>query len=1201
MTDLDTRHANLDISSSPLFPSSSFSKPSARTGAPEFRTPPVMERPSSRRLRRMTTAGSIQQSLDMDRTMEAVAEDDTVGVEPRIALRSRPSWMRRLSNLSPSGYSTPSTNSRPASASMSFSAGSNSFSQAGSTVPIFGGPQKPLPPNKLVKRSSSFRVANGAVGVEGSSRGPLTSHQRMATLRARPASAMGSLEWTEPEPSRVREQQSKSKWRHYFSAMVVGTTSDGSKSRATDVKAVRRILPDEKGQPVLVMAKSIAATSVDVDETLRMSHDAESFMFGSSSRPMTPAAFDDALSSRVSTAPSKRSRPGADSTTDEVRPRRSFSISDLLSRGPSSKKSSSNASFGDKFLRRGRRISSAPTRLMTTRQSIELQHDRERPSKRRDITEPSNTTIPPPSTGDSQRSGGFGLPVGTPLSPLVTPSPPKNISAALLIDEKTTLVHEDLFHAPDHSPLASKVPSAMAGRYSKHRIRTSVSHSEQASTIGGSDVETRGMSSGDDDDTDMTSDTVFDSVRTRATRSTSGAGARGPRIETIFDESPPHKSLQLSLSKVQDQFPDKILTDLDIGATSWHENEAISTPTAGKSGSGDGLGAASLRDIEKSPARSSHFHSSPPDFSHLTLSEKQRTQQGQGEDMEWSYDDSEPESMRASATEDEADGIEYERVATPLSIHRSNPTLVDTSSSSTAATPQNCIGPAPSQAGRGSATRNSAFDWSEPTDTSPRNRTPPRPKTVHGKRQPGPRGSRSIGRRAPSSLHTRSQSVPVVPDMNGKRESPVGNKFGTWGAGQIEIEEWDDDDFDFAGAEQRRVDSGTSIFVPQVIRDQQDTVNNARGLLYEWLRLVAQLKAIDGHASRLRITNGPDAETFRKVKAVIALSDENLPGASIPPPLSTGSSPSVKSDIVEEEPSVASLAASLEDKLRLKAGSSSSAGLSEPIMQMASAARNRRKSVLPSNSAIFSPPAQASGSIAAVFEDEISPAGNIQETSVLTSSKDASVSAAKVLIEQIQNTPVTPQSWKRGGFRTPEKPVLASTKEDFEVTTTAIVENVHALPEPFTAGNLSTQETSALASPKENSEATADVEPIQSNHAVPRPSTPVSFPTQAEANKAPFDAEALRYLVPFVRDILSKAKDAVRMEEALYNSPNVSPKVPLEVDLAQFKRAPPDGSPSVARGRRVSRNAMMMETSDTQGLQTPEKELTTQLKLMTVM
>lgn len=147
--------------------------------------------------------------------------------------------------------------------------------------------------------------------------------------------------------------------------------------------------------------------------------------------------------------------------------------------------------------------------------------------------------------------------------------------------------------------------------------------------------------------------------------------------------------------------------------------------------------------------------------------------------------------------------------------------------------------------------RATIFDWAEAQPSPSHNNSPPRPKTVHGKKDPEGRGSRPPGRRAPSGMHARSHSVPVVPDVDGARNSTVANKFGTWGVGSKGVTEDWNEDFDFEEVtlelpkdivEDKRIDSGHEMFIPKSIREQQHNVVANIGLLREWGLLIEELK-----------------------------------------------------------------------------------------------------------------------------------------------------------------------------------------------------------------------------------------------------------------------------------------------------------------------------------------------------------------------
>lgn len=876
-----------------------------------------------------------------------------------------------------------------------------------------------MPRNKLIKRSSSFRGPSGVSPLESTGRfqRPLTSHDRIRTLRERPASSMlEGVEWTTSDTSSRREQHHRPRWRHYFTVKSVVAPADATpSSTARDSRPIKRLFPDDEGKPFLLMAESIVTTAVEVNSSFRLSRDAESIMFGGNSRPMTPAGFEGDLSSPMSMGVPKRNQPEPTVTAlDDTLPRRSFSISDLLSRGPSSDKSRRSTSFGDRFLRRRTlRISSAPMRLMEPdqpKQSIERQHDRERPAKRRESDAMSPRA--PPSSG-SQVSHDFHLPTPSPLSPMKPPTPPRNVSATFLA-ESPVIPEEGSVTPQENIPIITRPSSAL--RRTQHRVRHSISHSEHASTIGGSDYDNRAMSSGEDDDTDMSSETMFDSIRTRGTRSASGVNARGARIETIFDESPPHKSTQSSLQQFGGlDGPNKLLPDVQLQANTWPQTADISVPVGNTDPT---QRRPATPPLPSTPPRTSHaypgppvsprFHSSPPQMDRFNVQQLERqAQQQEDSDAEmWDVDDSASGNfIEASDLDDEDDIHGFERVATPLSMHRSNPMLVHTSSSNSATTtPVNLT--INSQANkRDSVSRSSVFDWSEPPDAPVgSDNTPPRPKTVHGKKAPGKRGSRA-GRRAPSGLHVRSQSVPVVPDLANVRKENLSAKFGTWNAGNGPTEDWDDD-FDFSGPsppretseelDDKRIDSGFGMHIPKSIRDQQGSMQQNRKLITDMYHYAGALRDLQRHAVYLELVDGEHKELFQLVDAIIALADEESeelgPGNFSPP-----SSPGFDADAFEENPN------GVKDRIKQKAGRSASARYSDPPAQT-SATNNklRRKSVLPPNdSLIFMPPTVKDNAVSSNHGS--SPIARSPETPKAARPRKDSVARAKLVIEHFQD------------------------------------------------------------------------------------------------------------------------------------------------------------------------------------------------------
>ena len=231
-------------------------------------------------------------------------------------------------------------------------------------------------------------------------------------------------------------------------------------------------------------------------------------------------------------------------------------------------------------------------------------------------------------------------------------------------------------------------------------------------------------------------------------------------------------------------------------------------------------------------------------------------------------------------------------------MRRSNPRLLASVPNTKPSTPQH---PVLDHVDRDA--RSSIFDWSEqqPADKSSGNRTPPRPRTVHGKKDANRRDSRSVGRRVPSGLHARSQSVPVVPDVVGKRNTVVTNKFGTWGIGSKGVTEDWNDDFDFSElpeeptpksvAGSQRIDSGSAMVVPKSIQEQQNNVLANIGLLREWGLLIEELKEHRIRAISLGIVEGPHSGMWEEVDAMIDLADQEAEHEEVPrasPPSSPG-------------------------------------------------------------------------------------------------------------------------------------------------------------------------------------------------------------------------------------------------------------------------------------------------------------------------
>ncbi|EON61377.1 hypothetical protein W97_00591 [Coniosporium apollinis CBS 100218] len=616
-------------------------------------------------------------------------------------------------------------------------------------------------------------------------------------------------------------------WRHYFVAKA-GKNPLISKKRAStsDIDAIKRIFPDERHQPTLLMASSVVTSELKMDET--SSRNGGSIHFGS--RPATPSPFGNLFSSPPVTSPmideSKRAVARPQDAVEDIQSRRSFSIGDLLSTGPSWKQRPATPSSGKSTRRKAKRSSSAPLVLpMGGQHSVAVQAEVERPWKRRDLTDPSVYTHINHPSQSSQITSNDETTSRTPSSPPSTLPPPTTVTNPSSTNSFFPVV-------PQKEPLPTdpmniiRIPPSTTVMQGEHQTSwRSGSPSEQASTVNDYENEPRMATFGEEEETDFPSKALFGQIRTKGTRSISGA--RGPRIQTIFDDSPPGKS---NVTALRDLLPKGTFRD--------------SLPMA--------LGDHGTIEDREVPA----------------------------------------------------------------------------------------------------------------ADRSPGNRTPPRPKTVHGKKDANGRGSRSVGRRAPSALHARSQSVPVVPDASGKLETVITNKFGTWGVGSKGVTEDWNDDFDFAEADEadaepsklddgdeKRIDSGVAMFVPKSIREQQSNVLANIGLLREWGLLIEELKELRIRATVLGLMGGRYLSLWQEIDAMIDLADQEAEEPPAVPCLSPPSSPQLEIDLFDDlTPN-----ASINGQAKRRSGLSTAEELlggSGPVVLNGS--RTRRRSILPGDDDIFS-------------------------------------------------------------------------------------------------------------------------------------------------------------------------------------------------------------------------------------------------------
>lgn len=184
------------------------------------------------------------------------------------------------------------------------------------------------------------------------------------------------------------------------------------------------------------------------------------------------------------------------------------------------------------------------------------------------------------------------------------------------------------------------------------------------------------------------------------------------------------------------------------------------------------------------------------------------------------------------------------------------------------------------------------FDWSEqPRSDREVSGSDARPRTVHGKQGPESRASRAPGRKAPTTLHLRSSSVPVSRDPSLSSDSRQSSgKFGTWGLGSKGVSEDWDNDFDFEDDDTGGGEAEPSIMaVPKAIMDRQASLHGQFGQVQELTLLVEELKRLRHQASLLGLVHGPSSELWREAEGIVNLATVDEDGNNQSPPRSPSS------------------------------------------------------------------------------------------------------------------------------------------------------------------------------------------------------------------------------------------------------------------------------------------------------------------------
>ncbi|KAK2802950.1 hypothetical protein FQN50_007195 [Emmonsiellopsis sp. PD_5] len=785
-------------------------------------------------------------------------------VDPPLASpmgRPSSSWIRRISIISSSQNDSPLSTSRPDSPSVS-----------SSTSPFFSSPFRLEPaPNKLVKRSASQRRLTNPNSTRPSAtaapapflRRPATSHQRLATMRQRSSTESRVLLGSPYSPTYSPHQLPADRldpcvnedWRPYF--LPEHTSRSEMKRQASSRRRAhspRRLVPNPDNIPTLLLASSITR-----DVSNCNNDDNDGWMLNHE-RPQTRGSIDSDVTTPDEQLPEPLSEPRP---IPERRPRQSFSVGEMVSTSaPSPWKFSGTKSLGR---HRGFSVSKehsleppSPTNDLGAKfEGLNLNSTRLR--KRRTITD--SDIFQRPSTSSRAEFGTYPFTGGNQEEK----SPKSRLRRLPRFSElraELSLQLESTSRSSSGEQYSNTAGNGFSTSTAPRAQRLSAAASDPASTLVGSDNDTKVFSSGDEDETDFQSDTAFDSFPTRV-GVTNPPTHRGPRIETIFDKP---SSSELANGKLS------VLEGLASDVTRSVVTSEIFPPKVDE--------VTVDKSIEL-PLRESKTLTQPHDLNNepdcLVLS------------VQPSNDDSEIIWNSLSEIESMDDGDRCFPPTPPrqgLSLPRSSTarphssvTLDDTS---------------------GRDARLSLFDWSEAPRADKDNQDSDfRPKTVHGKQLADTRGGRTTARRGATAVHLRSQSVPISrePALSNDALSP---KFGTWGLGNKGVSEDWDGDFEFDDSDKQDESKGDALNsnvvpgnqgmkVPQSIMERQASVHGQFGHVQELTLLVEELKRLRSRANVLNIVDGPTSDLWREAKGIINLAtleddeDDENSDAQLPP------------------------------------------------------------------------------------------------------------------------------------------------------------------------------------------------------------------------------------------------------------------------------------------------------------------------------
>lgn len=854
-----------------------------------------------------------------------------------------PNWLRRMSTLSSLKTGSPEPTPRPGSPSVSYSNGSTA-----PILPYFADPNPSTTSrNKLVKRSSSQRLLSSGNALHSSLRRPATSHQRSATLQqfqqneepSRLSLGASSIMPIESLRNEQSDDDFSQVWLPSFKPRVIGTARDGfarqpSASGISNSRneAIKPIVPGMTEIATLVMATSISLESANEVANGRPSN------ISGLSRPFIPVGLEAIPSPKGDNISTE-----ADATP-ELKSRRSFSLSEMFpSPSPSTWKMPRTGSLrrSKPFVRDtgGTRVVSAPQSSRPHKSNSFAQGQGSlgrNPVGRHDADYQARPSVPRAGlTNINQRGSSSPLPplnrlsafeIDLPGASPSCPTSPQPESPAPFQRESSTRSSQSV--SLPFSPLIPKVR--------QHRF--SSGPSEPGSTLLGSDNDNSRLMSGDEDDIDARSETIYDSTRTGATDS-SHSGIRRPPIDTIFDESPPpelpSKKKLLDLQDLlhhDDSFNEPNPRTHHMVA----EEQQGSTPVQVIIPCKEDDSSTPMHNTSENFLASDVLPPSTPAPAELkaTTSTTRISDPDQDEDL-WAFEHAEISH---------AEAVHIRNV----SLNGSNNPLT----TSVQGSEVNRRRDSPPVRGPDKSSKSNIFEWSESplTDRESSHGDSPRPKTVHGKQGKAMRGSHVNGRRGPSALHLRSQSVPVQKDMTGRRTHNNTSTLDSWVLGNKgPSEDWDGD-FEFeegprtgkqpSNSDPVRPSFSSGMLVPRNILERQASVHGQFGQVKELALLVEDLRRLQQQAAGQGIMEGQSAELWKEAEGIINLATLDDEEQEIFPPRSPHSPGFDFDPFDEDSPSIRSrrrsgMSPPIEERLSIVDDSSASQPSSRPSQDMA--------------------------------------------------------------------------------------------------------------------------------------------------------------------------------------------------------------------------------------------------------------------------